>query len=57
MTHAEERALYDKDKRAWCKYVAPGWAAMLKELSGKEKQDLWAKASPELKDAIRRLAK
>jgi hypothetical protein len=49
--------MYLKNKRAWCEYAAPRWAEMLKALEGQEKQALWAKASPELKDAIRRLAK
>lgn len=56
MNHTQERALRMKDHAAWCRYIAPRWAEMLRKADADEKRAIWAHASRELKAEIRRIA-
>ena len=57
VTPNEERHLYETDRFAWVKYIAPRWAAMLKTADEKRKRELWGIASQALRDELIRLSK
>ena len=53
----DEFVLYMTDRATWAERVAPRWKALLQATSGAEKEELWRLAGPELRAAIRRLAR
>lgn len=51
MTPQEERALYDNDHAAWCRYMAPRWIELFKD-DPEKKRAAWRVASPLLRHEI-----
>jgi hypothetical protein len=56
LTPAEERHLYETDYPAWCRYAAPKWRDMLLAATPAAKKEIWAKASEQMRDELRKLA-
>jgi hypothetical protein len=56
MTPAEEHQLYEQDRAAWARYIAPRWADMLRAADDAEKRRLWGIAGPELRAELTALA-
>lgn len=55
MTPGEEHKLYETDRAAWAKHVAPNWVRIMEAASPDERQRMWGIAGKELRAEIRRL--
>lgn len=54
MTPSEERALYENDHAAWCRYMAPRWIAMCGD-DAEKKRECWRIASPGMRSELKRI--